>query len=145
MEDNQFSTTTKLSANVFLNATGATAGDDVLAETVNLNTPLNLRRAGRDANNNPLVSTITEDPEVTFSYYTWINFSSSFTEEDTLVTQLVAGNGNSPANAFASAGLYNTFGVPFTDQTGTATGTNTVEIRELFYDTTWKVSIFMPH
>ncbi len=38
MEDNQFSTTTKLSANVFLNATGATAGDDVLAETVNLNT-----------------------------------------------------------------------------------------------------------
>ena len=134
LEDNQFSTTTKLSANVFLNLTGATAGDDVLAETNNLDTPLNLRRAGRDSNNEPIVSEITDDPEITWSYYTWINFNSSFTGEDNLAIQLVAGNGNSPANSFASAGLYNTFGVPFTDQTGTASGTNSVEIRELFYD-----------
>lgn len=135
LEDNQFSTTTKLSGNVFLNLTGAFAGDDdVKAETVNLNTPLNLRRAGRDADNNPIISEITDDPEVTFSYYTWINLNSSFSGQDNLTIQLVAGNGDSPANTFASAGLYNSFGVPFTDQTGTATGTNTVEIREAFYD-----------
>ncbi|MGF1540106.1 MAG: iron uptake porin, partial [Pleurocapsa sp.] len=67
------------------------------------------------------------------SYYSWINFNSSFTGKDSLVTQLVAGNGNSPANTFISAGLYNTFGVPFTDQTG-APEAGSVAIRELFYD-----------
>ena len=134
LEDNQFSTTTKFSGNIFLNATGATASDDVLAETVSLDTPFNLRRAGRDANNNPIVSTITEDPEITFGYYTWLNFNSSFTGTDNLAIQLVAGNSDSPANNYVSAGLYNTFGTPFTDQTGTASGTNSVEVREIFYD-----------
>ncbi len=134
LEDSQFSTTTKFSGNVFFNLTGATASDDVLAETVNLDAPLNLRRAGRDANNNPIVSNITEDPEITLSYYTWLNFNSSFTGKDNLAIQLVAGNGNSPANNYVSAGLYNTFGVPFTDQTGTASGANSVELRELYYD-----------
>lgn len=134
LEDNQFSTTTKFNGNVFLNLTGATASDDVLAETVSLDTPFNLRRAGRDANNNPIVSTISEDPEITWGYYSWLNFNSSFTGEDNLTVQLVAGNGNSPANNYVSAGLYNTFGTPFTDQTGTASGTSDVEIRELFYD-----------
>ena len=133
LEDNQFSTTTKLSGNIFFNVTGATAGDDVLAETNDLNTPLTIRSAARGADNNPIVSMITDNPEVTFSYYSWINFNSSFTGKDTLVTQLVAGNGNSPANSFISAGLYNTFGVPFTDQTG-APEASDVAIRELFYD-----------
>ena len=134
LEDNQFSTTTKFSGNIFLNLTGATASDDVLAETVSLDTPFNLRRAGRDANNNPIVSNITEDPEITFSYYTWLNFNSSFTGKDNLTIQLVAGNANSPANNYVSAGLYNTFGTPFTDQTGTASGAGSVEVREIFYD-----------
>ncbi|MEM9274371.1 MAG: iron uptake porin [Cyanobacteria bacterium P01_F01_bin.143] len=133
LEDNQFSTTTKFTGNIFFNFTGAAAGDDVLAETNNLNTPLTIRRAARGADNNPLVSRITEDPEITFSYYSWLNFNTSFTGKDTLVTQLVAGNGNSPANTFISAGLYNTFGVPFTDQTG-APAAGDVAIRELFYD-----------
>ncbi len=100
LEDNQFSTTTKLTGNVFFNLTGAFAGDDVLAETNNLNTPLTIRRAARDVNNNPIVSRITEDPEITFSYYTWLTLNTSFTGKDILVTQLVAGNGNSPANTF---------------------------------------------
>ncbi|MEL6929050.1 MAG: iron uptake porin, partial [Cyanobacteria bacterium J06600_6] len=134
LEDNQFSTTTKFSGNVFLNATGATASDDVLAETSTPGAPFNLRRAGRDADNNPIVSSITDDPELAFSYYTWLNFNSSFTGKDNLVIQLVAGNGNSPANSYVSAGLYNTFGTPFTDQTGTSSGTGSVEVRELFYD-----------
>ncbi|MGL6342540.1 MAG: iron uptake porin, partial [Waterburya sp.] len=84
LEDNQFSTTTKFTGNIFLNATGATASDDVLAETASLDPPLNLRRAGRDGNNNPLISNISEDPEITFSYYSWLNFNSSFTGEDNL-------------------------------------------------------------
>ena len=134
LEDNQFSTTTKFSGNVFLNLTGATASDDVLAETVSLDTPFRLRRAGRDANNDPIVSNVTEDPEITFSYYTWLNFNSSFTGRDNLGVQLVAGNADSPANNYVSAGLYNTFGTPFTDQTGTASGANSVELRELYYD-----------
>ena len=134
IEDNQFSTTTKFTGNVFLNLTGATASDDVLAETVSLDTPFSLRRAGRDDNNNPIVSNVTEDPEITFSYYTWLNFNSSFTGKDNLGVQLVAGNANSPANNYVSAGLYNTFGTPFTDQTGTASGANSVELRELYYD-----------
>ena len=134
LEDNQFSTTTKFSGNVFLNLTGATASDDVLAETVSLDVPFSLRRGGRDANNNPIVSNITEDPEITLSYYTWLNFNSSFTGKDNLAVQLVAGNADSPANNYVSAGLYNTFGTPFTDQTGTASGANSVEVREIFYD-----------
>ena len=134
LEDSQFSTTTKFTGNVFLNLTGATANDDVLAETVSLDTDFSLRRAGRDANNNPIVSNVTEDPEITFSYYTWLNFNSSFTGKDNLAIQLVAGNANSPANNYISAGLYNTFGVPFTDQTGTASGAGSVEVREIFYD-----------
>ena len=133
LEDNQFSTTTKFSANLFVNATGATA-DDVTVEAVSLDTPFSLRRAGRDADNNPILSIVEDDPEITLSYYTWLNFNSSFTGTDNLAVQLVAGNGNSPANNFVSAGLYNTFGTPFTDQTGTATGTGTVEVRELYYD-----------
>lgn len=133
LEDHQFSTTTKLSGNIFFNLTGATAEDDVLAETGDLSTPLTIRRAARGVNNEPIVSNITDDPEITFSYYSWINFNSSFTGKDNLTVQLVAGNGNSPANSFISAGLYNTFGVPFTDQTG-APEAGSVAIRELFYD-----------
>ena len=134
LEDNSFSTTTKLLGNLFLNVTGATADGNVLAETVSLDTPFSLRRAGRDANNDPIITNIEDDPEITFSYYTWLNFSSSFTGQDNLNIQLVAGNGNSPANNFVSAGLYNTFGTPFTDQTGTASGSSDVELREAFYD-----------
>ncbi len=134
LEENQFSTTTKLSGSIYFNLTGATAGDDVLLETSSLNAPaLTLRRAGRDANNNPIVSTLTDDPEITLGYYAWIDFNTSFTGKDKLVTQLVAGNSISPANSFVSAGLYNTFGVPFTDQTGAPTADD-VAIRELFYD-----------
>ncbi len=70
LEDNQFSTTTKFSGSLFANFTGATASDDVEAETVSLDAPFSLRRAGRDSENKPITSTITEDPEITFSYYT---------------------------------------------------------------------------
>ena len=132
IEETQFSTTTKLSGNVYMNLTGATASDDILVETNDLDTPLNLRRAGRDSNGDPLVQTETDDPEITFSYYTLLNFNTSFSGRDRLVTQFAVGNGTSPANSFVSAGLFNTFGTPFTDQTG-APNAGELTVREIFY------------
>lgn len=127
LEANQFSTTTKLTANIFVNITGAFADGDVLAEGETA-----FRTQPRTAT--PLLRRITNDPSVTLSDYLFLNFNTSFTGRDNLVTQLVAGNARSPANEFVSAGLFNTFGVPYTDQTGTPeAGTNDVYIRELFY------------
>lgn len=134
LEANQFSTTTRLSGNVFMNLTGATAGDDVKIEANRLGGPLNLRRAGRNSlTGDPLVVEEDDDPGITFGSYVWLNLNTSFTGKDSLVTQMAVGNSVSPANSFASAGLFNTFGVPFTDQTGTPTA-NTFVLRELFYD-----------
>ncbi len=127
LEANQFSTTTKLTANIFVNLTGAFADGDVLAEGETA-----FRTQPRTARS--LLRRINDDPEITLSDYVFLNFNTSFTGKDNLVTQLVAGNAISPANRFVSAGLYNTFGVPFTDQTGTPeSGSNDVYIRELFY------------
>lgn len=140
LEANQFSTTTKLSGLVWANVTGAFAGDDVLIESTELAPPASFggvvaRRAARDAvTGRPVVATRTEDPNVTLSNLVWLSFNTSFTGKDSLVVQLAAGNGDSPANQFTSAGLYNTFGVPFFDQTAGIQGLgNTVVIRELFY------------
>jgi hypothetical protein len=131
LEHHQFSTTTKLNGLLFTNLTGATASGDIKVETDNINTPLPLRSAARNSITNQSLVRIADDPEITLSYLSWINLTTSFTSKDNLVMQLVAGNGNSPANAYASAGLYNSFGVPFTDQTGLAP--SDVTIRELFY------------
>ena len=138
LEDHQFSTTTKLNGLAWFNLTGAWAGGDVRVETTNLNGlggDLAVRLAARDPiTNRPIVSTVKEDPSITFSDLVWLSFNTSFSGKDSLVTQLAIGNGNSPANVFASAGLYNTFGVPFLDQTaGFQTGVNSVVIRDLFY------------
>ncbi|MEC4894748.1 MAG: iron uptake porin [Oscillatoria sp. PMC 1051.18] len=124
LELTQFSTTTKLTANVFFNFTGAFTDDKIKAEG------LDAFRAQRSARR-PFVREV-EDAEVTFSYLTWLNLNTSFTGRDLLVTQLAAGNGSSPVNEFASAGLFNTFGTPYTDQT-TGVETNDIIIRELFY------------
>jgi hypothetical protein len=134
LEANQFSTTTILTGQIWFNLTGATADDDVKVETNNLDTPLNLRPAARDSQTGePIISEVRDDPSITLSYYAWLNLNTSFTGRDSLVTQLAVGNAISPANTFISAGLFNTFGVPFTDQTGTPTADDFV-VRELFYD-----------
>ncbi|MEY2978758.1 MAG: hypothetical protein RLZZ435_2897, partial [Cyanobacteriota bacterium] len=130
LEDNQFSTTTKLSGLAFFNLTHALAGGNVRVETDNLDAPV--RGNVRDGAGNPLVSTKTDDPGTTFSNLVWLTLNTSFSGKDSLVTQLAVGNGNSPANSFASAGLFNTFGVPFMDQTAGTVGTDVV-LRELFY------------
>lgn len=143
LEAQQFSTTTKLSGSVFFNITGATASRGVKANG-SANSPGTLPAIlparvvdadgrDRDANNVPKVR-IANDPNVTFSGLVWLNFDTSFTGKDVLHLQLATGNGDSPANAFASAGLYNTWGVPFTDQTAGATnGLADVVLRELSY------------
>lgn len=132
LEKQQFSTTTKLSGLVWFNLTGAFADDNVVYE--GLNAPADLRFAGaRDAAGNPLRQT-TGDPEPTLGFLTWLTLNTSFTGKDSLVTQLTAGNSISPANQFASAGFFNAFGTPFTDQTaGTVNGRSDFVIHDLFY------------
>ncbi len=138
LEGSQFSTTTKLQGLTFFNVTGATAGDDVRVEAGSLAGPREIRPAARYSDTNrPVVLRVTDDPEITFSNLTWLSFVTSFTGKDLLVTQLAAGNGDSPANYFTSAGLYNTYGVPFTDQTAgpeISGSRNDVILREFFYE-----------
>ena len=137
LEDNQFSTTTKLNGLVWFNITGAAADGDVLVETSDLSAPAVIRPPGRDpVTGEPTVQEITDNPEITFSDLVWLTFESSFTGKDVLTTRLAVGNGDSPANVFASAGAYNTFGIPFTDQTAgvQGEGNSEVVIHDLSYN-----------
>jgi hypothetical protein len=136
LESNQFSTTTKLFGLAFFNVTKAGFGDTLQIETTDLGSPLEIRPAGRNSvTNRPIIQTTDEEPATTFSNLVWLTLQTSFTGQDSLVTQLAVGNGNSPANALASAGLYNTFGAPYTDQTaGPNIGSGEVVLRELFYE-----------
>jgi Carbohydrate-selective porin, OprB family/S-layer homology domain len=128
LEAQQFSTTTKLSGSAFFNIAGATSSRGVKAEG------FNAFASGRDAAGNPIVRTGIKDPNVTFSGLVWLNLDTSFTGRDQLHIQLATGNGDSPANAFVSGGLYNTWGTPFTDQTAGTTNTFAdVVLRELSY------------
>ncbi|NJK67860.1 MAG: iron uptake porin [Microcoleus sp. SU_5_3] len=131
LEANQFSTTTKLNGFAWFNLTGAFAGDRVRVEATRNVAPLD-RAAGRDpVTNRPIVQRV-DDPEITFSQLVWLTLTTSFTGKDQLITQLAVGNGNSPANQFTSAGLFNTFGTPFLDQTAGGNA-NEVILRELSY------------
>ncbi|MFN9667967.1 MAG: iron uptake porin [Pseudanabaena sp.] len=122
IESQQFSPTTKLSGLAFFNITGATASAPVRAER---NDNINLVPTRG-------VTSLRSNPNVTFGYYLFLTLTTSFTGKDSLVTQLVTGNGNSPANNFASAGYNNSWGTPFLAQTGVPTA-NVFNIRELFY------------
>lgn len=141
LEKQQFSTTTRLSGLVWFNRTSATSFDKNVrfeALPVNGRTPAaapdgGVRLAGRDAAGRPIVQQ-ADSAEPTFSFLTWLSFNTSFTGRDLLVTQIAAGNGISPINQFASAGFFNSFGSPFTDQTaGTVNGRGDFVIHDLFY------------
>ena len=114
LEAQQFSTTTKLSGLAFFNVTGATGNNNV-----------------RTPN-----GTIANNPNITMSGLVWLTLNTSFTGKDRLTTQLAAGNGTSPFNAYTplppASGFFNTAGVPFTDQTAGANA-NTFVLRELSY------------
>jgi hypothetical protein len=124
IESQQFSTTTKLNGLAFFNITGSSANRAVRRETGRRN----------PVTGAPLTE-LRDNPNVTFSSLVWLNFLTSFTGKDLLVTQLVAGNGDSPnsENGFASAGLLNTWGTPFTVQTPAGAGANLVALQEFSY------------
>ncbi|WP_424404257.1 iron uptake porin [Microcoleus sp.] len=133
LEANQFSTTTKLNAFAWFNLTGAFAGERVRVEATNGKAAPLDRVPGRDpVTNRPIVQKVDDDPEITFSQLVWLTLTTSFTGKDQLITQLAVGNGNSPANQYTSAGLFNTFGTPFLDQTA-GVNPNEVILRELSY------------
>ncbi len=122
-ELNQFSTTTKLRGLSVVNVTEAFSDRAILAEG---------ETAFRQQTSTTDATRLVEDSNTTLSYLTWLTFLTSWTGRDNLTLQLAAGNGDSPANSYASAGLFNTFGVPFTDQTS-GLEANEVVIRELAY------------
>lgn len=131
LEKQQFSTTTKLTGTVWFNLTGAFPNGDITAER-SLTAPGSaFAPPQRDATNRP-TRVQRSEPEITLSYYTFLNLTTSFTGKDQLITQLVSGNGNSPANQLVSAGFFNSWGTPFLDQTGVPIA-GEVAIRELSY------------
>lgn len=91
----------------FFNLTGATASAPVRAER-SLTDPNNINARPNRIGGVPNTS-LRSNPNVTFGYYLFLNLTTSFTGKDALVTQLVTGNGNSPANNFASAGFTNSW------------------------------------
>ncbi|PSB24603.1 iron uptake porin [Stenomitos frigidus] len=135
LEKQQFSTTTKLNGLVWFNLSGAGASRDVTYEgpASGVNDAANGRFFTTRTNGQP-TRQVTGSPEPTFSFLTWLTLNTSFSGKDNLVTQLSAGNGISPINQYASAGFFNAFGAPFTDQTaGTVNGRSDVVIHDLFY------------
>lgn len=134
LEEQQFSTTTKLNGSAWINLTGVSTGDNIKFEALP-NTPLDARFAGgRDSTTGkPLINTIS-DSQTTLSNLVWLTLNTSFTGKDLLTVQLAAGNGASPINQFVSAGFLNTYGNPYTDQTsGLVTGKPDVVIQDLSY------------
>ena len=131
LEDNQFSTTTKLTGQVFTYLSGAWRGGDIKAEGESV---FNVFTPSRDANNRPRRRIVDFDPEMTLSYYSFLRFNTSFSGKDSLILQLAAGNiSRAPANDFLSAGLLNSSGTPFALQTGTPEPNQPV-IHELYYE-----------
>ncbi len=138
LEAHQFSPTTKLNGLAWINVTNAgSTGGGIRGEAVSERSSsgsLSTRVAGRDpVTGKPNVIKVS-NPNTTLSTLVWLTLNTSFTGKDALVTQLAAGNGISPANQYASAGQFNTFGVPYFDQTaGSTNGSPDVVIRELSY------------
>ena len=136
LEKQQFSTTTKLFGNVWVNVTGATAGKGVQFEGPPGSEGNALGRffATRNPATGKPTRLTAQDPNITMSFLTWLTLSTSFSGKDQLVTQLAAGNGVSPYNQYASAGFFNASGVPFFDQSGgTVNGRADFVIHDLFY------------
>ncbi len=134
LEKQQFSTTTKLSVLSWFNLTGAWSSGDVLYEGVPGADVISRFAGARDAATGAPIVLTNRRAQPTVSFLTWLTFNTSFSGKDTLVTQFSAGNGISPANQFASAGFFNAYGVPFTDQTaGPTNGVADIVIHDLFY------------
>ncbi|PZO44095.1 MAG: porin [Pseudanabaena frigida] len=136
LEVQQFSTTTKLNILSSFNVSSAFSGGDIRAEGLPIaGTVPTARFAARNPfTGSPIVGTITEKPNTTFSYSNYLILTSSFTGSDTLNLILAMGNGNPPSSAYSSAGFSSTFGVPYADSNPvTPLAANSVGLFELFY------------
>lgn len=121
LEKQQFSTTTRLNVLTSFNISQTFAAGDIKAEGIPIPGSFPTARFGTRFLNPltgevaPVVTTTTRNPETTFSYSSYLIFTTSFTGRDALTTILAAGNGNPPASTFSSAGFTSTFGVPYAD------------------------------
>ncbi|QQE63487.1 hypothetical protein GFS31_01520 [Leptolyngbya sp. BL0902] len=129
----QFSTQTKLRGSAFMNAGVGFSSGNILAERNSTATfPGSVQFVPpRRVGGVPDVVTVTDDAQITTGALTWINMDTSFTGSDRLKLQLAAGAGTAPGNFYGSAGLFNTFGTPFTFQFPSANFD--VVVRELSY------------
>jgi hypothetical protein len=118
LQDQQFSTTTKLYGFAWFNLAAATSGGNVKRET------------GRRGE----IATV-DDPSSTLTGLVWLDFVTSFTGRDSLVLQLAMGTSTAfpgpLANSYASAGL-DYSNADFTTGPG-AVNPGDVTIRELYY------------
>ncbi len=125
LENHNFSTLTKFSALVSFTFAGATAGGNVKVERSDVNNVFS--SAQRGANGQPVINQITNAPPITFSEVAVLYFLTSFSGRDLLGTSFILGNGFGPANSYASANLFNTFGTPLAN-----IGTNPSNIGTVF-------------
>jgi hypothetical protein len=138
LEDHTFSTTTKLTGLAWINVTGATAGGTITAEglearSFNSQGPTAFRDPATGFRD-PYIRKVEDSPPITMSSLNWLTLTTSFTGQDALITTFAAGNGDSPPNHYGSAGTYNNFAVPFTDQTPISeSGNPQVTLSELYY------------
>ncbi|WP_353932754.1 iron uptake porin [Okeanomitos corallinicola TIOX110] len=123
LEDQQFSTTTKLYGFAWMNLAAGFSDGNIQREL-----------GFRGADGNPVIDTVN-DPSTTFTGLVWLDFVTSFTGRDSLVLQLAMGTSNSfpgpLANSYASAGLDYSF-ADFTTGPGAVTP-GEVTVRELYY------------
>ncbi|CAN1212835.1 iron uptake porin [Tumidithrix helvetica PCC 7403] len=136
LEAQQFSTTTKLNILSSFNVSSVFAGGDIRAEGLPIpgSVPVARFAARNPLTGSPIVGTVTDKPNTTFSHSTYLLFTSSFTGSDTLNLILAMGNGSPPASAYASAGFSSTFAVPYADSNPVVPlPANSVGLFELFY------------
>ncbi|MEM8638081.1 MAG: iron uptake porin [Cyanobacteria bacterium P01_G01_bin.54] len=86
LEDNSFSTTTKLTGEVIIAATGLLSGRDTF-----------ISNQGVANGNNYRAVVNNDDDELTFGHRTRLTLNTSFSGEDLLVTRLATGNLAAPA------------------------------------------------
>ncbi|BAY97357.1 hypothetical protein NIES37_12950 [Tolypothrix tenuis PCC 7101] len=125
LENQQFSTTTKLFGFAWMNLAAGFSGGGIQKETGN--------RVVRGSSDREIVR--VDDPNATLTGLVWLDFVTSFTGKDSLVLQLAMGTSTAfpgpLANSYASAGLDYSY-ADFTTGPGAVIPTE-VTIRELYY------------
>lgn len=121
LQNQQFSTTSRLNVLTSFNVSHAFASGDVRAEGIPIPGSLPAARLALRSPNpvtgvlEPVETTTDRDPETTLSYSSYLILTSSFTGRDALTTILATGNGSPPASVYSSAGFASTFGSPYAD------------------------------